>query len=85
MSQVRASNYQDFVIGTPKATFYVMRPVSWLLVKFGLIKTRPNYYGTMVRRVGTSKIEVTFDLPPNIKQQMSSAIEAGKQIRLFVL
>lgn len=81
----RPGHYQDFVIGSPKATFYIMRPISWLLTKLGLAKKHPLYYGTSIRRVGNTKIEVTFDLPPTIKQQMHSAIQAGKQIRLFVL
>jgi hypothetical protein len=80
-----AKHYQDFVIAAPTAPLYWIRPVAWLKNKLGKPARSGRYYGTTVRRVGKTKIEVTFDLPPSIKKQMHNAIEAGKQIRLFVL
>ncbi len=80
------NHYQDFVIAGSTAPLYLIRPMAWLNSKLGHKSTRKNqFYRTTVRRVGKSKIEVTFDLPPTIKQQMHRAIEAGKQIRLMVL
>ncbi|MBI3983814.1 hypothetical protein HY346_00780 [Candidatus Microgenomates bacterium] len=78
-------HYQDFVITTPTSAFYVARPLAWLITRLGWGPKHINYYGTTVRRIGKTKIEVTFDLPPTIKQLMHEAIAAGKQIRLFVL
>lgn len=76
--------YEDFVIGTPSNIFYFLRPLVWAYNVVKKDKSR-KYYQTQVRRVGKSKIEVTFDLPPAVKQKMHKAIESGKQIRLFVL
>ena len=84
MKRSRTRHYEDFVIGTPSGLFYLMRPLVWVWAQFGKSK-RAKYYGTSIRRVGKSKIEVTFDLPPTVKQQMARAIKAGKAIRLFVL
>ncbi len=77
------AHYQDFVIGAPTTLLRLAKPFFWLGGRLG--KHPTPYYGTTVRRVGKSKIEVTFDLPPTIKQQMHKAIQAGKQIRLLVL
>ena len=77
-------HYQDFVISTPSPLFYGLKPLVWLWARFSK-SASARYYGTTIRRVGKSKIEVTFDLPPTVKQQMHKAIEAGKTIRLFVL
>lgn len=85
MKQLLSNHYQDFVIASPTAPLYLIRPSAWLKTKFGRVNRGSAYYRTTVRRVGKSQIEVTFDLPPTIKQQMHRAIEAGKQIRLLVL
>lgn len=81
----RASrNYEDFVIGAPSRFFYFLRPFVWAWARLGKTDST-RYYGTSIRRVGTSKVEVTFDLPPTVKERMQRAVAAGKQIRLFVL
>lgn len=85
MKQILTSHYQDFVIASPTTPLYLIRPSAWFKSKFGKPDRTKAYYRTTVRRVGKTKIEVTFDLPPTIKQQMHRAIEAGKQIRLMVL
>lgn len=85
MKQLLSSHYQDFVIAGPTAPLYLIRPAAWFKSKFGKPVKGGQYYRTTVRRVGKTKIEVTFDLPPTIKQQMHNAIQAGKQIRLMVL
>lgn len=85
LAKARPGRYQDFVIGTPSWLLYLVRALTWVMYHFFGKSPKVSYYGTTVRRVGKSKIEVTFDLPPTIKQQMSKAIESGKAIRLFVL
>ena len=85
MKQIKPRHYEDFVIGTPSWLLYLIRPWAWLLASFGRQVPASRYYSTSIRRVGRNKIEVTFDLPPTIKQQMNKAIAAGKSIRLFVL
>ncbi len=85
MKQIKPRHYEDFVIGTPSWLLYLIRPIGWLMTRLGKQVPISQYYGTSVRRVGKNKVEVTFDLPPRVKQQMIRAIEAGKSIRLFVL
>ncbi|MBI4101169.1 hypothetical protein HY441_01690 [Candidatus Microgenomates bacterium] len=85
MQRGRSKHSQDFIISTSPTWLRWARPLLWLGLRLKGRKYQASYYRTTIRRVGKSKIEVNFDLPPNIKQQMHKAIEAGKQIRLFVL
>lgn len=81
----RNKHYQDFVISSAPASMRWLHPLLWLGLKLKGRKSQASFYRTTIRRVGKSKMEVTFDLPPTVKQQMSKAVEAGKGIRLFVL
>lgn len=78
-------HHQDFIISSSPTWLRWLHPLLWLGLKIKGRKYQANYYGTTIRRVGKSKIEVNFDLPPTVKQQMSNAVAAGKSIRLFVL
>jgi hypothetical protein len=75
--------YQDFIISDARST------TVWDFIKHWLrLKTKRaarSTYGTQVRRVGKHKVELTFDLPPTIRQRMQRAVSSGKQIRLVVL
>lgn len=81
----RNQHYQDFVISSSPTWMRWLHPLLWLGLKAKGRKYQASYYRTTIRRIGKSKMEVTFDLPPNVKQQMSKAVAAGKGIRLFVL
>jgi hypothetical protein len=81
----KSKHSQDFIISTAPAWFRWLHPLLWLGLMAKGRKSQATYYRTTIRRVGKSKIEVNFDLPPALKKQIHTAIEAGKQIRLFVL
>ena len=76
------TSYQDFIISDASAIKPLRLVRHWLRLKVHL--PLRAFHGTSVRRVGRNKIEVTFDLPPKVRQQMHQAIRAGKQIRLYV-
>lgn len=71
------NNYQDFVISSVPSSKRILRR----LLGARLPRT---YYGAKVRRYGRGNAEVTFELPARITAQMQTAIQNGKQIRVFV-
>ncbi len=76
-------SYQDFVIADLATHLSQLSRFKRLVRRLGL-KRASGHYITSVRRVAGTRAEVTFELPPSIKQQMQEAIVAGKQIRLYV-
>lgn len=83
--QGKSKNSQDFIISTSPKLLRWLHPLLWMALRLKGRKYQASYYRTTIRRVGKSKIEVNFDLPVTVKQQMRQAVEAGKSIRLFVL
>lgn len=74
--------YQDFIISDASTTKPGQLFKHWFRLK--IRRPAKAFYGTQVRRIGKSRIEVTFELPPKVRQQMQRAVESGKQIRLYV-
>lgn len=71
------TDYQDFVISSVPSSKRILGRI------FGTRLPR-TYYGAKVRRYGRGSAEVTFELPARITAQMQTAIQNGKQIRVFV-
>jgi hypothetical protein len=71
------ANYQDFVISSVPSSKRILRRLLG-------VKLPRTYYGAKVRRYGRGNAEVTFELPARITAQMQTAIQNGKQIRVFV-